>query len=77
MQQVLNDLLICLASFDCRGALTLLADSVAEYEQHVEISDHVWCRKAVLPHPPDEKVADFAAKRRQAEAAKPSQNPVG
>ena len=77
MEQVLNDLLICLASFDCRGALTLLAGSVAEYQQHVEISDHVWCRKAVLPHPLDEKVADFAAKRRQAEAAKPSQNPVG
>ena len=35
-------------------------------------------RKAVLPHAPDAKVADFAAKRRLSEAAKPAQgqNPL-
>ncbi len=32
MQQVLNDLLVALASFDCHRALALLAESVAEYQ---------------------------------------------
>ena len=31
MQQILNELLVALASFDCRRALGLLAESVAEY----------------------------------------------
>jgi hypothetical protein len=39
--------------------------------------DYVWTRKAVLPHAPAAKVADFAAKRRQSEATKPQgQNPA-
>src|SRR4029077_11833071 len=33
MEQVLNDLLVALASFDCRRAVGLLAESVAEYRQ--------------------------------------------
>jgi len=37
----------------------------------VDIRDYVWTRKAVLPHTPAAKVADFAAKRRQSEAVKP------
>ncbi len=37
-----------------------------------DIRDHVWTRKAVLPHAPGTKVADFAAKRRQSEAGKPA-----
>jgi len=79
MEQVLNDLLVALASFDCHQALELLTASVAEYQADTEIRDHVWMRKAVLPHPPDAKVADFAAKRRLSEAAKPTQgqNPLG
>ena len=32
MQQVLNELLVALASFDCRRALALLAEAVAEYQ---------------------------------------------
>ncbi len=79
MQQVLNDLLVALASFDCHRALALLADSVAEYQTDVDIRDYVWTRKAVLPHAPAAKVADFAAKRRLSEAGKPTQgqNPLG
>jgi FlaA1/EpsC-like NDP-sugar epimerase len=78
MQQLLNDMLVALASFDCHRALALLAESVAEYQADVDIRDHVWTRKAVLPHAPAAKVADFAAKRRLSEAAKPQgQNPVG
>jgi len=78
MEQILNDLLVALASFDCHQALELLTASVAEYHADTEIRDHVWTRKAVLPHAPDAKVADFAAKRRLSEAAKPTQgqNPL-
>jgi FlaA1/EpsC-like NDP-sugar epimerase len=73
MEQVLNDLLVALASFDCHRALALLADAVAEYEADIDIRDYVWTRKAVLPHAPAAKVADFAAKRRLQEAGKPTQ----
>jgi FlaA1/EpsC-like NDP-sugar epimerase len=78
MQQILNDLLVALASFDCHRALSLLTESVAEYQGEPDIRDYVWTRKAVLPHAPAVKVADFAAKRRLSEAAKPNQgqNPV-
>jgi len=78
MQEVLNDLLVALASFDCHRALALLSESVAEYHAEHDIRDSVWTRKAVLPHAPAVKVADFAAKRRQSEAGKPApgQNPL-
>lgn len=78
MQEILNDLLVALASFDCHRALALLTESVAEYQGDPDIRDYVWTRKAVLPHAPAAKVADFAAKRRLSEAAKPTQgqNPV-
>jgi FlaA1/EpsC-like NDP-sugar epimerase len=78
MQEILNDLLVALASFDCHRALALLGEAVAEYESGLEIRDYVWTRKAVLPHAPAAKVADFAAKRRQSEAGKPApgQNPL-
>ena len=71
MQQILNEQLVALASFDCHRALALLTESVAEYQTEVDIRDYVWTRKAVLPHAPAAKVADFAAKRRQTEAIKP------
>jgi FlaA1/EpsC-like NDP-sugar epimerase len=71
MQQILNEQLVALASFDCHRALALLTESVAEYLAEVDIRDYVWTRKAVLPHAPAAKVADFAAKRRQSEATKP------
>lgn len=78
MEQILNELLVALASFDCHRALALLAEAVAEYQADNDIRDYVWTRKAVLPHAPAAKVADFAAKRRSQEAAKPTQgqNPL-
>ena len=75
MQEILNDLLVALASFDCRRSLALLAESVAEYDCGVDIRDYVWARKAVPPHASATKVADFAAKRRQAEVGKPTPGP--
>jgi FlaA1/EpsC-like NDP-sugar epimerase len=71
MEQILNELLVALASFDCHRALGLLTEAVAEYQADTEIRDHVWTRKAVLPNAPGAKVADFAAKRRLQEAGKP------
>ena len=71
MQQVLNDLLIALASFDCARTLALLVESVAEYDQSQQIRDYVWTRKSVQPHAGDAKIADFAAKRRLSEGNKP------
>jgi len=78
MEQVLNELLVALASFDCHRALALLAEAVAEYHADIDIRDYVWTRKAILPHAPAAKIADFAAKRRLQEAAKPTQgqNPL-
>jgi FlaA1/EpsC-like NDP-sugar epimerase len=75
MQETLNDLLVALASFDCHRALALLTESVVEYQSSADIRDYVWARKAVLPHAPASKVADFAAKRRQAEITKPAPGP--
>jgi FlaA1/EpsC-like NDP-sugar epimerase len=72
MEQILNDLLVALASFDCHRALELLSMSVAEYQADTDIRDYVWRRKALLPHAPAAKVADFAAKRRLSEASKPT-----
>jgi FlaA1/EpsC-like NDP-sugar epimerase len=78
MQEILNDLLVALASFDCHSALELLTSAVAEYQAHTDIRDYVWTRKAVPAHAPVANVADFAAKRRVSEAGKPTQgqNPV-
>jgi FlaA1/EpsC-like NDP-sugar epimerase len=73
MEQVLNELLVALASFDCHRALGLLAEAVAEYQADADIRDYVWRHKSVLPHAPAAKVADFAAKRRLSEAGKPPQ----
>jgi hypothetical protein len=69
---------VALASFDCHRAIALLGESVAEYQSGSDIRDYVWTRKAVLPHAPASKVADFAAKRRQSEVGKPApgQNPL-
>lgn len=76
MQEILNDLLVALASFDCHRALALLRESVDEYDYGRDIRDYVWTHKAVLPNAPAAKVADFAARRRQSEAAaKPAPNP--
>lgn len=69
MQQVLNELLIALASFDCRRAVGLLSEAVAEYRQNPDLRDFVWTQKSLMPVPDDRKIADFVAKRRLSEAA--------
>src|SRR5258707_3803825 len=60
MEQILNDLLVALASFDCHSALELLSAAVAEYQADVDIRDYVWTRKVVLAHSPATKIAAVA-----------------
>lgn len=68
MQQVLHELLIALASFDCRRAVGLLTEAVAEYRQNPDLRDFVWTQKSLTAVSDDRKVADFVAKRRASEA---------
>jgi hypothetical protein len=76
MQQLLNELLIALASFDCRRSVSLLCEAVAEYRQTHDIRDFVWAQKtfAVDSEERDSedarKVTDFIAKRRLFEGGK-------
>ncbi|HEY4772703.1 MAG TPA: nucleoside-diphosphate sugar epimerase/dehydratase [Steroidobacteraceae bacterium] len=76
MQQLLNELLIALASFDCRRSVALLCEAVAEYRQTHSIRDFVWAQKTFATglqdrEPEDgRKVADFIAKRRLFEGNK-------
>jgi FlaA1/EpsC-like NDP-sugar epimerase len=68
MQQILDTLLSALQSSDCVRALTILRDAVAEYRPLDDIRDYVWTRNAVAVAPvSDNKIADFASKRRNAE----------
>jgi FlaA1/EpsC-like NDP-sugar epimerase len=68
-QQLLNELLLALANFDCRRAVGLLAEAVVEYRQTPDLRDLVWAQKSQMLAVDDRKVADFAAKRRQSEAS--------
>jgi FlaA1/EpsC-like NDP-sugar epimerase len=76
MQQLLNELLIALASFDCRRSVGLLCEAVAEYRQTHDIRDFVWAQKTFAIGPDDRepadagKVTDFIAKRRLFEGGK-------
>lgn len=69
MQHLLNEMLSALANSDCRRALALLEEAVAEYRLGHAISDHVWTRKAISAASDGLKVADLAAKRRLSDAA--------
>jgi FlaA1/EpsC-like NDP-sugar epimerase len=76
MQQLLNELLIALASFDCRRSVGLLCEAVAEYRQTHDIRDFVWAQKTFSISDQDRepedahKVTDFIAKRRLVEGGK-------
>ena len=68
MAEILDDLRMAAAQSDCREVLNLLREAVAEYRPAESISDYLWTRSAVVPAAiGGDKVADFAAKRRQAE----------
>src|SRR6185503_6302205 len=57
MQQLLNELLVALASFDCKRAVALLSEAVAEYHQTSNLCDFVWTQKTLTATADDHKVA--------------------
>jgi FlaA1/EpsC-like NDP-sugar epimerase len=65
IRQILDELLVVLASFDCRRSITLLSQAVAEYPDIGNIRDYVWVRRAPAAAEADRKVTEFAPKRRQ------------
>jgi len=68
MAEILEDLQDAITQSDCREVLNLLREAVAEYRPAENIRDYIWTRNAVTPATASgEKIADFAAKRRQAE----------
>ena len=69
-KQILDELLVALASFDCPRSMALLSDAVAEYPRRRNIRDYVWASKTPASVPDDDrKVTEFASKRRVPEIA--------
>jgi len=70
MQQILDALTSALQTSDCVRSLAILRDAVAEYRPSDDIRDYVWTRNAMaIPPVSDNKVADLASKRRNAEGS--------
>ncbi|MGP8110847.1 MAG: polysaccharide biosynthesis protein, partial [Steroidobacteraceae bacterium] len=64
-KQVLDELLVALANFDCPRSLALLSDAVAEYPRRRNIRDYVWLSKTPASFgDEDRKVTELAPKRR-------------
>lgn len=64
IQELLNDLLIALANFDCARALGRLADAVEEYNPAPDIPDHVWQRRGALRLPSDAKITAMPQRKK-------------
>jgi FlaA1/EpsC-like NDP-sugar epimerase len=68
-KQILDELLLALANFDCPRSMALLSDAVAEYPRRRNIRDHVWAKKTSTALADDDrKVTEFAPKRRLPES---------
>jgi FlaA1/EpsC-like NDP-sugar epimerase len=63
IQELLDDLLIALANFDCSRALARLADTVEEYQPQGEIQDYIWVRRSALQTPADAKITALHKRR--------------
>ncbi|MFI4869276.1 MAG: polysaccharide biosynthesis protein [Steroidobacterales bacterium] len=75
-KQILDELLVALASFDCPRSMALLSDAVAEYPRRRNIRDYVWISKTTAAFSDDDrKVTELAPKRRLPEpGARASEN---
>jgi FlaA1/EpsC-like NDP-sugar epimerase len=69
IQELLNDLLIALANFDCPRALGRLADAVQEYTPMADIQDHIWQKRVAIKQPSDPKITTFQQRRKPDESA--------
>jgi FlaA1/EpsC-like NDP-sugar epimerase len=64
-KQILDELLVALANFDCPRSMALLSDAVAEYPLRRNIRDYVWISKTPAAFgDEDRKVTELAPKRR-------------
>lgn len=63
VQQVLDELSLALARFDCDRARQLLMQTVAEYRPTGDIQDLVWIRKAALAHTDMKNVTPLQIRR--------------
>jgi FlaA1/EpsC-like NDP-sugar epimerase len=69
-KQILDELLVALASFDCPRSMALLSDAVAEYPRRRNIRDYVWATKTPATFADDDrKVTEFASKRRSPDSS--------
>jgi FlaA1/EpsC-like NDP-sugar epimerase len=66
VQQVLDELSLALARFDCDRARQLLMQTVAEYRPTGELQDLVWARKAALAHADMKNVTPLQTRRARA-----------
>ena len=67
MRDILESLTGAIDVLDCRRALAILEDAVAEYRPGKHIHDHVWSSRAIVAPEADGKVADLTAHRRHLE----------
>jgi FlaA1/EpsC-like NDP-sugar epimerase len=63
-KQILDELLVALANFDCPRSVTLLSDAVAEYPRRRNIRDYVWTCKMPATFPDDDRKVTELARRR-------------
>lgn len=63
VQQVLEDLVVALAKFDCDRARQLLMQAIAEYKPTEQIQDLVWSRKTALGHADVKNVTALPSRR--------------
>jgi hypothetical protein len=68
-KQILDELLLALANFDCPRSVTLLSDAVAEYPRRRNIRDHVWTCKMPAAFPDDDRKVTELARRRLPEGS--------
>lgn len=67
MRGILETLTGAVESLDCRHALAILQEAVAEYQPGKEIHDHVWSSRSAGFSDADGKVTNLAAHRRHIE----------
>jgi UDP-N-acetylglucosamine 4,6-dehydratase len=63
-KEILEGLVGAIDGLDCKRALTILQEAVAEYRPGNEIHDHVWSSRSAVSSDADGKVTNLAAHRR-------------
>jgi hypothetical protein len=68
-REFLESLMGAIESLDCKRALAILQEAVAEYQPGNQIHDHVWSSRSAVASDIDGKVTNLAAHRRHLEGA--------